>query len=101
MVETTAAIAVILVLMLVTMATRVGGVWLMSFVEITPRVQAFLRCMATSVLISIVVPTVLISPPRIWIAVAASAIVMATSGSALGAMLIGAASAALARWFGL
>jgi uncharacterized membrane protein len=101
MVDGVAAVSAILLLMLVTLATRVGGVWIMSYVAITPRIEAFLKYMAASVLISIVVPTTLTAAPRIWIAVAAAAIAMIATGSALSAMLIGTALAALARAFGL
>ncbi len=101
MVDTTAAIGAILLLMLVTIATRLGGVWIMSHFKVSPRVEAFLRYMAVSVLISIVVPATRAAAPRIWIAVAASAAAMAATRSALGAMLTGVALAALARNFGL
>lgn len=101
MVDESAAIAAILVMMTVTLATRFGGVWIMSFVEITPRIQAFLRYVATSVLISIVVPATLFGPPRMWFAAAAAGIAMIATGRALWAMLIGAALAALARALGL
>ena len=101
MVDEIAAIGAVLLLMLVTIATRVGGVWIMSYVKITPRIEAFLKYMATSVLISIVVPTTLAAAPRIWIAVGAAAIAMIATGSALTAMLIGTALAAFARGFGL
>ena len=94
MVDTVAAVAAVLLLALITMATRVGGVWIMSYVKITPRIEAFLKYMAVSVLISIVVPATLASAPRIWIAVASAAIVAAVTRSALSAMLVGAAMAA-------
>jgi uncharacterized membrane protein len=97
MVETVAAVAAVLVLALITMATRVGGVWIMSYVEITPRIEAFLKYMAVSVLISIVVPATLAAAPRIWLAVAAAAIVAAVTRSALSAMLVGAAVAAVVK----
>ena len=51
MVDTVAAISAVVLLALVTMATRVGGVWIMSYVTITPRVEAFLKYMSVSVLI--------------------------------------------------
>ena len=101
MVDDVAAISAVVLLMVVTMATRVGGVWIMSYVAITPRIEAFLRYMATSVLISIVVPATLAASPRIWIAVGAAAIATIGTGSALSAMLIGTALAAFARGFGL
>jgi uncharacterized membrane protein len=101
MVNTVAAVTAVLLLTLVTMATRLGGVWMMSYVEITPRIEAFLKYMAVSVLISIVVPTTLAAAPRIWIAVAAAAIVAAATRSALGAMLVGAALAAVGKNLGM
>ena len=97
MAETVAAVTTVLLLTLVTMATRVSGVWIMSYVEITPRIEAFLKYMAVSVLISIVVPTTIAAAPRIWIAVAAAGIVAAVTRSALTAMLVGAALAAAVK----
>jgi uncharacterized membrane protein len=73
----------------------------MSYVEITPRIESFLKYMAASVLISIVVPATLAATPRIWLAVAAAAIVMLATRSALGAMIIGAVVAGLAKSFAL
>ncbi len=97
MVEQSVAVGAVLLMTLVTVATRFSGVWIMSFVEITPRIEAFLKYLAVSVLISIVVPATLNASPRIWLAVGAAAIVMAVTRSALGAMLTGAALAAAAR----
>ena len=101
MVDTVAAVAAVLLLTLVTMATRLGGVWMMSYVEITPRIEAFLKYMAVSVLISIVVPATLAAAPRIWIAVAAAGIVAAITRNALAAMLVGAALAAAGKNLGM
>jgi uncharacterized membrane protein len=39
----------------VTLATRIGGVWAMDFIPITRRVETFLRHMASSVIVAIVV----------------------------------------------
>jgi uncharacterized membrane protein len=100
MVEQSVAIGAVLLMTLVTVATRFSGVWIMSFVTITPRIEAFLKCLAVSVLISIVVPATLNAAPRIWLAVAAAVIIMAVTRSALGAMLAGAALAAAARNLG-
>jgi len=41
MVSDASAIGAVLLLMLITIATRVGGVWIMSYVTITPRIEAF------------------------------------------------------------
>jgi len=98
--EVPAAVAVLL-LALVTLATRIAGVWVMSYVEITPRIEAFLKSMATSVLIAIVVPATVHASPRLWLAVGAAAAAMIATRSALGAMLIGTAVAAVAKIFAL
>jgi uncharacterized membrane protein len=99
MIEQSSAIGAVLLLTVVTVATRFSGVWIMSFVEITPRIEAFLRYLAVSVLISIVVPATLNASPRIWLAVAAAAVTMIVTSSAVGAMLAGVAVAAAARGF--
>ena len=96
-----AAIGAILLLALVTMATRVGGVWIMSYVTITPRIEAFLKYMSISVLISIVAASAWAAGSRIWLGVVTAAVVMIVTRSAVGAMLAGTACAALARGFGL
>jgi uncharacterized membrane protein len=43
MVDAVGAISAVVLLAVVTMATRVGGVWIMSYVAITPRIEAFLK----------------------------------------------------------
>jgi uncharacterized membrane protein len=101
MVDDIAALGAILVMALVTLATRLAGVWIMSYVEITARIQAFLKYMATSVFIAIVVPAAVNGAPRIGLAVGAAAVAMIASRSALAAMLIGAAVAAAAKSVGL
>jgi len=101
MAETIAAIGAVTLLAAVTMATRFGGVWIMAYVRITPRIEAFLKYMSVSVLISIVVTTTWAAGSRIWLAVVTAALVMLATRSAVGAMLAGTAIAALARGFGL
>jgi len=101
MVSDATAVVAVLLLTLVTIATRLGGVWIMSYVSITPRIEAFLKYMAAGVLIAIVVPNTLSASPRIWIAVLAAAVAMIATRSALTAMLIGTALAAAGRWLGI
>jgi uncharacterized membrane protein len=100
-VDMMATIGAVLLLAAVTLATRVGGVWLMSHVRITPRVEIFLRYMSVSVLIAIVAPTTWAATPHIWLGVGVAGVVMAATRSALGAMFAGTALAAVARGFGL
>jgi uncharacterized membrane protein len=101
MVSDATAVVAVLLMTLVTIATRLGGVWIMSHVAITPRIEAFLKYMATGVLIAIVVPNTLSASPRVWVAVVAAVAVMIATRSALTAMLIGTALAAAGRWFGI
>jgi branched chain amino acid efflux pump len=100
MVDAIAAISAVVLLAVVTVATRVGGVWIMSYVAITPRIEAFLKYMSVSVLISIVAATTWAAGTRIWLGVGAAALVMVATRSAVGAMLAGTALAAFARNFG-
>jgi uncharacterized membrane protein len=100
-VNTIAAVGAVLLLAAVTLATRVGGVWLMSYFRITPRVETFLKYMSVSVLTAIVAPATWRAGPHIWLGVATAALVMAATRSALGAMFAGTALAAVARGFGL
>jgi uncharacterized membrane protein len=97
MVDTIAAIGAVLLLTLVTMATRVGGVWIMSYVAITPRIEAFLKYTAVSDLVAIVVPATAAAAPRIWLAVGAAALVSIATRNAMGAMLAGVSLAAIAK----
>jgi uncharacterized membrane protein len=99
--DAVAAFGAVLLLAAVTMATRLGGVWIMSYVRITPRIETFLKYMSVSVLISIVVPATWTAGPRIWLGVGTAALVMIGTRSALAAMLAGTALAAVARGFGL
>jgi uncharacterized membrane protein len=100
-VDAVAASAAVLLLAAVTMATRVGGVWIMSYVRITPRVETFLKYMSVSVLISIVVPATWAAGPHVWLGVGTAVLVMVATRSALSAMLAGTALAAVARGLGL
>jgi uncharacterized membrane protein len=100
-VDAIAAVSAVLLLAAVTASTRLGGVWIMSQVRITPRIETFLKYMSVSVLISVVVPVAWVAGPHIWLAVSAAVLVMAATRSALAAMLAGAALAAFARGFGL
>ena len=88
----------ILGMALVTYLTRAGGVLLMGIVPVTPRVDAFLRYLSSSVLVSLVVPAVLESgDPATFVAVAVTVLVMAVSRQLVAAMLVGIVAAALLR----
>lgn len=64
------ALIVVLVMALVTLATRWGGVFVMAFVPISDRVRQFITAMSGSVLVAIVAPIALQGTPapawRCW-----------------------------------
>lgn len=101
MIDNWTAITAIGLLAVVTLVTRLSGVLIVSFVAITPRVDAFLRYAGVSVLISIIVPALVSGAPRFWLAAIGAAILMLLTRSALAAMLFGTAIAAMARMGGL
>ena len=91
----------ILGMALVTYLTRAGGVLLMGIVPVKPRVEAFLRCLSSSVLVALVVPAVIESrDPATFVAVAVTVLVMAVSRQLVAAMLVGVVAAALLRQWG-
>lgn len=100
MVDEPSAFAAVLLLAAITLLTRISGPFIMAHVAITPRIEAFLKYMAISVLISIVLPATLKGGPHIWIAVAASVAVAIVIRSTIVAMLAGIAVAAAAHAIG-
>lgn len=51
------AVMVIIVMALVTLATRWGGVYVMSFVPLNGKIKNFIQAMSGSVLVAIIAPT--------------------------------------------
>ncbi|MFQ1038763.1 AzlD family protein [Citrobacter koseri] len=52
----TGPLIIIFVMALVTLVTRWGGVWIMSFVPFNNRIKAFIQGMSGSVLVAILAP---------------------------------------------
>lgn len=61
---------------LVTLVTRYGGVWIMSFIPINARVESFINAMSGSVLIAILVPVAVEGDSGARLALVATAVVM-------------------------
>lgn len=100
--STTDALLVIFAMALVTYATRAGGLWLVGFMPMSPRMEAFLRYLAGSVLVALVVPATVRGGASAFVAVGAALVVVAVSRKALLAIAIGILAAALYRsQFGL
>lgn len=50
-------LAAIIAMAVTTYATRVGGLWLLQFVKMTPRVQAALDALPVAVLTAVIAPS--------------------------------------------
>jgi uncharacterized membrane protein len=70
-------------------ATRAGGLWLASRVEISGRLEAWLSHLPGAILVALVAPAVLTAGPAEALAALAVVLVAARTGSLLGAMAAG------------
>jgi len=86
---------------LVTLATRWGGVWIMSFVPFNNRIKAFIQGMSGSVLMAILAPVALTGDKGAQMALLTTAIVMLVSKRPLIAITFGIVVAALVRYFSM
>jgi uncharacterized membrane protein len=91
-------LALIAIMTLVTVLTRFGGVFAMSFVRISPRVESFINTMASSVLIAIIVPIAFAGDAGAIAALLVTAAVMLAIRKPLPAIAAGIAAAGLVRW---
>lgn len=85
------ALLTILGMALVTYLTRAGGLWLMSFVTPSPRVEAWLRQIPGAVLVAIIAPTVLASSIAETVASLFAILVAWRTKNVLAAMITGVA----------
>lgn len=79
----------IVLMALVTYATRAGGLWLASRLELSERAEAFLDHIPGAILISLVAPVVVTGGPAAWVSAAIVAVFAWRTGSLLGAMVVG------------
>jgi len=95
------AILVILIMSFVTLATRLGGVFVMSFVPISYRVKQFIGAMSGSVLVALVAPMALDGDHGARLALLTTLVVMLVVKKPLVAISAGILAAALFRqWVG-
>ncbi|GAB2601041.1 AzlD family protein [Nitrincola alkalisediminis] len=92
------AIAVILIMSFVTLATRLGGVFVMSFVPISYRVKQFIGAMSGSVLVALVAPMALEGDQGARLALLTTLVVMLVVKKPLVAISAGILAAALVRY---
>ena len=99
-IETTTLGTVLLIAIMaaVTLVTRYGGVFLMSFVRISPRIESFINAMASSVLIAIIVPLAYEGDLGARLALLTTALLMLAIRKPLPAIAAGIAVAALTRY---
>ncbi|MCK7550885.1 AzlD family protein [Marinobacter goseongensis] len=96
---TTSGILLLIAIMtVVTLATRYGGVFAMSFVRISPRVESFINTMASSVLIAIVVPMAFDGDAGARAALLVTAVTMLVLRKPLPSIAAGIAAAAAVRY---
>ncbi|WP_166360269.1 AzlD family protein [Pseudomonas akapageensis] len=88
---------IILIMAVVTLATRWGGVFVMSFVPINYRVQQFISAMSGSVLVALLAPLAVTGDNGARLALLTTAVVMLLLRKPLPAIAAGIAVAALFR----
>ncbi|MDX5329123.1 MAG: AzlD domain-containing protein [Marinobacter sp.] len=99
-IETTTlgVLALIAIMALVTLVTRFGGVFIMSFLRISPRVESFINTMASSVLIAIIVPMAVTGDLGALAALVTTGVAMLAIRKPLPAITLGLLAAALVRY---
>lgn len=90
---------IIVIMALVTLATRWGGVWVMSFVPFNNRIKAFIQGMSGSVLVAILAPMALTGDKGAQMALLTTAILMLVLKRPLIAITFGIVVSALVRYF--
>ncbi|MGQ7249715.1 AzlD family protein [Halomonas sp. V046] len=98
-VDTTGAgpLAIVMAMAIVTLATRWGGTYVMSFVPIGDRVQQFIHAMSGSVLVALLAPMAVSGDNGARLALLTTAIIMLTLKKPLPAIAAGIVAAALFR----
>ncbi|BAN48041.1 AzlD family protein [Metapseudomonas resinovorans] len=100
-IETTGlgALALVLIMAFVTLVTRWGGVYVMSFVPIGYRVRQFIGAMSGSVLVALLAPMALQGDNAARLALLTTAATMLLLKKPLPAIAAGVLAAALFRQF--
>jgi len=88
---------IILIMAVVTLATRWGGVFIMSFVPINYRVQQFISAMSGSVLVAVLTPLAITGDTGARMALLTTAVMMLLLKKPLPAIAAGIAMAAVFR----
>lgn len=84
----------------VTIASRVGGFWLMGYVNVTPRVRRMLDALPGSIIVAAALPVAINGGPVVIFAIAAAIAVTIIRRNEFIAVITGMVVAALARAIG-
>ncbi|WP_193073166.1 AzlD family protein [Pseudomonas sp. FME51] len=90
---------IVLIMAVVTLATRWGGVFIMSFVPIGYRVKQFISAMSGSVLVALLTPMAIEGDTSARLALLTTAIIMLVWKKPLPAIAAGILVAAVSRQF--
>lgn len=84
----------------VTVASRLGGYWLMGYVNVTPRVRRMLDALPGSIIVAAALPVAVNSGPVVIFAIFAAMAVTIIRRNDFIAVIVGMAVAAAARALG-
>jgi len=84
----------------VTVASRLGGFWLMRYVDVTPRVRRMLDALPGSIIVAAALPVAVNGGPVVMFALAAAMAVSIIRRNDFIAVIAGMAVATLARALG-
>ncbi len=93
------AVLTILLMALATVVTRLGGLWLMGRIKMSPFVKRWLENLPGSLVLAIVAPTILSGNPAGLLAAAAVILTMILTRNLLLAMIAGSGMIAVIRNF--
>ena len=85
----------------VTVASRLGGYWLMGYINVTPRVRRMLDALPGSIIVAAALPVAVTGGVVVMVAIAAAMIVTIIRRNDFIAVITGMAVAALARAIGV
>lgn len=95
------ALFAILGMACITYATRISGLALMSRIKLSKRMEAWLRYIPGTILVSLIAPTILTSGPAEALAALATALIALRVRNLLLAMLVGVGVVLIGRMLGL
>ena len=97
--QTSNMTVVIVIMAIVTLATRWGGVFIMSYIPLSDRVQRFIQAMSASVFIALIAPIMLETDIAGRLALITTFVLMLALKMPIVAMSLGILVAAMSRQF--